>query len=239
MYGGAFVQRYGWYINQTRLRMGIYGRRPEVMTYLPEVCPSEWQQRIDELKSARRAYLEEMRRLNVIVYGPDRADIPKDEPTYWHNVRTSEAGQMITLRRQAQCLLTSLSNKIEDLTRQEFGFRGVGDAWVNESILHQLVRTILPNQDVVRHYRPDWLGGLELDIYLPQLGVALEYQGQQHFHAVAAWGGKEALTEVRRRDAGKVRLCRERGVPLATVDYTEPLTEEHVREVLSRLQASR
>ena len=73
---------------------------------------------------------------------------------------------------------------------------------------------------------------MELDIYVPRFRVGVEYQGQQHYHSVEAWGGEEALRKTQERDALKVELCKQAGVKLVTVDYTEPLTDEHIRQVL-------
>ncbi len=69
---------------------------------------------------------------------------------------------------------------------------------------------------------------MELDIYLPDLNLAFEYQGQQHFHPVEAWGGARALDLLRARDHLKAKICAKREVRLVLVDYTEPLTEEHI-----------
>jgi hypothetical protein len=132
-------------------------------------------------------------------------------------------------RRQTRRKLTK---KVENLVRQEFGFRRVGEGWVSETELYQIVRRIFVDKEIIRHLRPDWLEGLELDIYLPSLRLAFEYQGQQHFHPIKAWGGQEALEAVRTRDARKAQLCNRQGIALVTVDYTEPLTEEYVRSLL-------
>lgn len=127
----------------------------------------------------------------------------------------------------------SVERFAENATRQEFGVSPVGEGWVSESLLAKLVAELLPGQEVARHLRPDWLEGLELDIWLPGLKTGIEYQGQQHFHAIKAWGGQAALDGVRERDARKAGLCAELGIRLVTVDYTEPLTHEHIRSVLT------
>ena len=68
------------------------------------------------------------------------------------------------------------------------------------------MRSILYNHKILRHYRPDWLDRLELDIYIPSLKLAFEYQGQQHFHPLHVWGGEKALQDLRFRDAHKVEI---------------------------------
>ncbi len=118
----------------------------------------------------------------------------------------------------------------ENATRQEFEVNLVGEGWVSESLLAKLVGQILPDQEMVRHIRPDWLEKLELDVWLPGINTGIEYQGQQHFHPIKAWGGQEALDGVPKRDARKAELCARLGIRLITVDYTEPLTHDHIRQ---------
>lgn len=227
MYGGTFKQHFGWYTVQNNFRLGIL---PGFSAYLEDVCPLPLQASIAEWRKANDAYQAELQRLETLVMGPDRKDIAPNEITYWHNVKLHEADPMMRLRRRANRLLAALQNTVENITRQEFGFRNVGEGWVSETLAYQIVRRLFPEETVLRRERPDWLAGLELDIYLPNLQLAFEYQGQQHFHAIKAWGGKAALRVLQAHDAKKARICRERCVRLITLDYTEPLSEEHIRK---------
>lgn len=226
MYGGEFKQHYGWYINQAYLRFGI---EPLSLDYLPDVCPPELQREVDRVRKARSAFLAEQQRLLAIGEGPRRPDIGPGEVTYWSNVKVEEAKEMVRLRRAAARTERAFRNKIENIARQEFGFRGVGEGWVSETLLYHVVCRLLEGHLILRHHRPDWLEGLELDIFVPDLALAIEYQGQQHFHPVEAWGGKAGLLGLQARDARKRELCRANSVALVEVDYTEPLTEEHIR----------
>ena len=229
MYGVQFIQYYGWYVNQTYLRLGIH---PTSLGYLPDVCPQEYQDDIKTLITSQREFQTEKESLLKIVFGPKREDIRDDEITYWRNVRSEEAEKMISLRKKAAQTGRSFTKKIENITRKEFGFKKVGEGWVSETMLYKIVSRILADYEVVRHHRPDWLEGLELDIYIPTLRVAFEYQGQQHFHPIKHWGGQAALKMLQARDARKVEICKQQGINLITIDYTEPLTEEHIRKVL-------
>lgn len=133
-----------------------------------------------------------------------------------------------------QSKVSEKSEKIlpEDVTNQNFRFNKDSKSSVGENILYQIVDRIFPDQLVMRHHRPAWLLKLELDIYLPALNLAFEYQGEQHFHAIEAWGGEEELEKIRERDARKVDICKRVGVKLITVSYTEPLTEDYIRRAL-------
>lgn len=229
MYGGQFTQQYGWYVKQTYLNLGI---DPNWYFYLPDLCPSEYQEDILSVKKAQEEYNREEQKVMEIVQGPKRADIAADEVTYMSNLRKEEAREMIRLKRRRDQVTRAFTKKIENIVRQEFGFRKVGEGWVSETILYQIVRRIFSEDEIQFHSRPEWLNGLELDIYIPQLKLAFEYQGQQHFHAVEVWGGAGALKLLQKRDARKVEICTQQKVKLLTIDYTEPLTEEHIRNVL-------
>lgn len=230
MYGGKFRQSFGWYIQQASLRLGI---RPLHFDFLPDVCPNEFAELILKLRAARDAYHQERDRVMEIVEGPRRSDIGSNEVTYWRNLREEEARPMLKLKKEHGRLARTLKNSIENVAREEFGFRKVGKGWVSETLLFQLVKRILRGRTVIHHHRPDWLDGLELDIWVPELELALEYQGQQHFYPVEAWGGKGALKALQSRDQKKRETCNRVGVTLVEVDYTEPLTLSHVRDRLT------
>ncbi len=129
-----------------------------------------------------------------------------------------------------------LQNAFTDLTREEFGFRKVGEGWVSETMLAKIVGRLFPADEMLRHHRPEWLQGLELDVFLPARHLAFEYQGQQHFHPIAAWGGEDALAQLIARDRRKARLCGKRGVTLVPITYADPLTEEFVQAEVARRQ---
>lgn len=124
---------------------------------------------------------------------------------------------------------------IEDIDYQKIKLHKNSEGSINENILYQIVCQIFPDQLVIRHHRPAWLLGLELDIYFPDLNLAFEYQGQQHFHPIKAWGGDRALKNIKERDARKAEICKQVGVKLITVSYTEPLTKDYIRNLLSGL----
>ena len=61
----------------------------------------------------------------------------------------------------------------------------------------------------------DWLvykGNLFLDFFLPEYSIAIECQGEQHFHACDYYGGESAYRLTKQRDERKRRLCEEHGI---------------------------
>lgn len=229
MYGGKFKQYYGWYIRQNYFHLGIWRHG----TYLTDKCPDEIIELLNEGKKAQEDATRERLKLLEMISGPKRSDIAVDEITYWSNVKMEEAGTYKQIDKVARTLHRKLSNKIENIVRQEFGFRKVGDGWIGESILFKIVQRLYPDKKVIRHHRPDWLDGLELDIYISDIKLAFEYQGQQHYHPVKAWGGEKGLKRVKERDKKKRLLCADKNVRLITVDYTKPLTENHIKGLIT------
>ena len=56
----------------------------------------------------------------------------------------------------------------------------IGEDWVSETELYYKVKEAIPDSEVLLHASPDWLGRQHLDIFIPSLKVAIEYQGAQH-----------------------------------------------------------
>jgi hypothetical protein len=64
-------------------------------------------------------------------------------------------------------------------------------------------------------YRPDWLCGMELDLYFEALNLGVEFQGDQHY--IPVYGRQDCWAQ-RRRDRSKKQICEERGVRFIRVD---------------------
>ncbi len=75
--------------------------------------------------------------------------------------------------------------------------------------------TLLLDDEPHEDYRPDWLFGMELDLYYPALNLGVEFQGDQHFIPVY---GSMACIEQRHRDRKKKAICISRGVRFMRVE---------------------
>jgi hypothetical protein len=77
--------------------------------------------------------------------------------------------------------------------------------------------------------RPDFLRNpvtqnfnLELDCYNPELRLAVEYNGEQHYKYIPYFHkNKEAFLNQKYRDELKIRMCKDNNITMITVPYTE------------------
>lgn len=194
MYGGLFKQRFGWYLRQEELKLGIDHYQIHELNVLPEECTPELYDCVCRLSKM----------MNGRTYGANASDL------------------LMKTRRE-------YDNTIENEVRQQMGYPLVGDAWVSETMLYHIVEEIFPGYEIIRHHRPNWLEGLELDIYIPSKKLAFEYQGIQHFQAVNHWGGNAQLEIQIEHDKRKKRICKEKGICLICINYNDELTNEYIR----------
>jgi hypothetical protein len=117
----------------------------------------------------------------------------------------------------------------ENAFRRARGIPEIGLGWASEAALFALVRLRFP--DAVHQWRPLFLGQQSIDIYVPSLNLAIEYQGQQHYEAVELFGGKEGLAATQARDARKRALLAQNGVRLLEWRYDMPVTEENATKI--------
>ena len=159
-------------------------------------------------------------------------DLLKIEPQEYFKLRQelvdNEWQKAYELEKEYGKQQRKIWNVIENEVREKFGHKKIGEAWTSETILYYIVETLFPEYTVLRHYRPDFLEGLELDIFIKELNIGIEYQGIQHYKPVKHWGGKEALKKVQERDKKKKQICERLGVNLIYFKHNEELSNDFV-----------
>ena len=125
---------------------------------------------------------------------------------------------------------TEFLAEMEARYRAEMGLPARGEGRVSELHLVRCVEAALPGVEIVRQARPPWLGGGQsLDIVIPSLEVAIEYQGEQHYLGLAHWGGEAGLAARRELDERKRDACWRAGFRLIEWRYDELVSVEAVR----------
>lgn len=110
----------------------------------------------------------------------------------------------------------------------------LGVGWVSELTLVNIVRKLFPEEKVLHQGRPSWLKPQSLDVFIPRLNLAIEYQGEQHFIPIDHYGGEAALARNQERDRRKAKACADNGVELIYFHYDEDFSEWAIREKLRR-----
>lgn len=91
-----------------------------------------------------------------------------------------------------------------------------------ENYLLKMTKRIFPDNQVETCYvptnmaYPSTAAKMELDIYIPSLSLAIEYQGEQHFNDLKFWG---KLEPTQNRDNNKAEMCKSLGITLISVPY--------------------
>lgn len=122
----------------------------------------------------------------------------------------------------------------ENVVREMKGIPKIGERWINETMLFNYIDIMFPEHVVKREASPDWLDQQRLDIYIPAINLAVEYQGQQHYKAVELFGGKEGLKKTKERDILKARKCKQQKVDLIYFTYKDNLSEKLVGHRLKK-----
>ncbi len=107
---------------------------------------------------------------------------------------------------------------------------------VNSLLNHMLSQTNI----VLRNYRPTWLKGfegknLELDFYIPKLGIAIEVQGEQHTRFIEYFHGDyENFQKQVDRDVLKKEKCIYNSIELIEI-FNEADLEKIVKIITKRI----
>ncbi len=137
----------------------------------------------------------------------------------WERIHTLRADYFAEITRQRNEIYQSLA-KAGLLTSK----------WVSEYQVFKIISSIYP--DAIYQYRTEWLEAQSLDVYIPSLALGVEYQGLQHYQAVDFFGGTEAFAERKRLDAKKKRLCKQKGVKLVEIKYTDEITIDAISKLI-------
>lgn len=184
-------------------------------------------------------------------FAPDfgQGMIPRPPPALdWPAYRTYEAqftnstaprGRIFSVNidvgfNSVESLLAGHMALAEDAFRRDRSMPEIGaSGWISELALLDLIRRLWPN--ATHQWRPQFLGRQSIDIYIPEINLAVEYQGQQHYEPVALFGGEEGFKNTRFRDERKRLLLEVNKVRLLEWRYDAPITQEALLMRLSNL----
>lgn len=108
--------------------------------------------------------------------------------------------------------------------------------WKAEEGAFLTLKAFLPEAEIIRHARPTWLAPQHLDIFLPEFGVAIEYQGEQHYRPIDIFGGAPGFAATVERDERKRRICSFAGIQLECIRYDESV-DGRIRQIVKICQS--
>lgn len=97
----------------------------------------------------------------------------------------------------------SLAREAESILKGE---AGIQHRWISERVLFRQIESAFTDLKVQQHASPSFLGRQHYDVYIPDLKVALEYQGEQHFRPINFFGGEEGFLATQERDRRKKEI---------------------------------
>jgi very-short-patch-repair endonuclease len=96
--------------------------------------------------------------------------------------------------------------------------------------LHTLLRQLFPTHKIVEEYT--FTNGLRLDFYIPDLNVAFEMDGEQHFEYIDHFHKTKSEYYIsQNRDEQKDYICEQLGINLIRFRYDDELTIEAIQKV--------
>jgi hypothetical protein len=212
MYGGSFKQTYGWYIEKQRYEFGIVFKGPKKLNEFGQ----------PDLKGpySLRVMLDECPH--------NLYSLIKDNKFSSFNEENNVVDYVINRPQNNE-----IHNVIENYVRLKLGFKKVGESWVNETLLFNTIKSMFPDYHVFHHYRPDFLKGLEIDVYIEELKTGFEYQGIQHYQPLKHFGGEKSHADLKSRDKLKKRICEEFGIKLCYITYEDDVCESLIKMKMS------
>jgi hypothetical protein len=105
----------------------------------------------------------------------------------------------------------------------------------SETLAKQILDQYFGEFKKLDNVRPDWLSGLEIDRFYPTLGIAIEFQGDQHYRTVP--GMHKGPADFQRQlqlDTQKRDLIEKQGMKLYPIDLLD-LDRFRVKNLFKRM----
>lgn len=118
-------------------------------------------------------------------------------------------------------------DKVNELKSQMTADGIITSKWKSELSLFTLTKKEYP--DTRYQFYPNWLKPQNLDIYIPSLNIAIEYQGIQHYQSIDYFGGEKGFVHRQELDERKRNLCHENGVKLIIWAYTDDISIDNLK----------
>ena len=122
---------------------------------------------------------------------------------------------------------------VENEFRESLGIRFKEFGSDSEVSVYFFVKKLLPSHTIILQYSPDWLKPQRMDLFIKELNLAIEYQGEQHFSPIDYFGGEKQFKMLLENDNRKYELAKAMGVNLEYIRHDENI-ETRVNEIIKK-----
>lgn len=107
--------------------------------------------------------------------------------------------------------------------------------WKTEELVLKITKKLYSKYNVIYQYKPFYLksslgGQMSYDIFIQELSVAIEYQGEQHFRPIDYFGGEESFYRQRERDEEKKKISEKYGIKLVYINFNDNITSDLIKK---------
>jgi hypothetical protein len=138
---------------------------------------------------------------------------------------------------KSDSIMFNICSGVDNHLKQTLGLADKNEKWINEFAMVKLFYKWFTDFKQITQASPEWLKPQRLDLFIPDLKLAVEYQGEQHFMPIEVFGGEEGFQERKENDERKWKLCEANGINLEYINYDEDLLER-VKEIYSKYYSS-
>jgi hypothetical protein len=126
--------------------------------------------------------------------------------------------------------------EIENDYRDFLGIRNIEFDSDCEAEVYYFVKKMLPKCTTILQYSPYWLRPQRADLYIQELNLIIEYQGEQHYRLIEHFGGVKGFDTRLKSDEKKYCLIKNMGINLEYIKYNESI-EQRVIEIIKKYKS--
>ncbi len=186
--------------------------------------------KLDLLKWIARKYKNEAKHSLGLFIGSDLNWLIKKSPFSIYE------GKMYRFKyaiHEMESIIKLMLSDAENKIRVDLGLPKIGEGWISEIEMLNLLKKEFYPYKIIHQGSPKWLGLQRFDAYIPELKLAVEYQGVQHYMPIKIFGGEKGLEETQLRDKIKLETAKHNGVVIEYVRYDEDI-QKRVREIVRK-----
>lgn len=90
----------------------------------------------------------------------------------------------------------------------------------NQRKLYSMLKELYPGMDIIYEYKLP--NNQRVDLFIPILGIAVEYDGEQHFNFIDAWHKDlNGFISQKKMDSSKDKILYDMGIKLVRIPYSD------------------